>query len=284
MSSESVVRSAVVGMDGSAASRAALEWACDSLGRAGVVHAIHVRPDDVTTTPRTDLEGWVAASSTGDASIRPVVLVGDPSERLLQAADEFGADLLAVGSHGQSDPLPQRLGHVARRLLRHTRAPIAIVGDDVSTSATNTVVAGVGHGAATRAALRWATTFAVDHHTGLKLIRAVPDRPLFRSDGLLDVMAWYIDRDMATGWALEDLEAAADAIERSTDDGLTISWSAPSGSPGSVLADTSVGASLLVVGLHEDDHESATDHDIPRWLHRVITHAPCPVVVVPVPD
>ena len=282
MRSESGVRSAVVGMDGSAASRAALEWTCDGLGRDDIVHAIHVRPDD-DSSARADLEEWVAESSTGDASIRPVVLVGDPAERLLQAADDFGADLVAVGSHGQSDPLPQRLGHVARQLLRHTRAPIAIVGDDASAPATNTVVAGVGHGTATRAALRWATTYAVDHQTGLKLIRAVPDRPLFRSDGLLDVMAWYIDRDMATGWALEDLEAAADAIERSTDDDLTISWSAPSGSPGSVLADTSVGASLLVIGLHEDDHESATYHDVPHWLQRVITHAPCPVVVVPVP-
>jgi nucleotide-binding universal stress UspA family protein len=280
--SESGVRSAVVGLDGSSASRAALEWACDGLHTDDTVHAIHVRSDDASAA-RVDLEGWVAASSTGKASIRPVVLVGDPAERLLQAADDLGADLVAVGTHGQSDPLPQRIGHVARELLRHTRAPIAIVGDHVSTPATNTVVAGVGHGAATRAALGWAATYAVDHGTGLKLIRAVPDRPLFRSDGLLDVMAWYIDRDMATGWALEDLEAAADAIERSTDDDLTISWAAPSGSPGSVLTDTSVGASLLVVGLHEDDDDSTVDHDVPRWLHRVITHAPCPVVVVPVP-
>jgi nucleotide-binding universal stress UspA family protein len=170
------------------------------------------------------------------------------------------------------------------RLLEHTSCPIAIVGDGAVAAPSNTVVAGVGHGPATRAALRWAAEYAETHGTALRLIRAVPNRPVFRIDGLLDVMAWYIDRDMATGWALEDLESAADSIERSTDDGLPISWSAPPGSPARVLTEESSSASLLVVGLHQDADAPVddADHDVPHWLHHAITHAPCPVVVVPV--
>ena len=159
-----------------------------------------------------------------------------------------------------------------------------IVSDDVPEAPTNTVVAGVGHGApppTRRSAGLPGTTI---HHTALRLIRAVPNRPVFRNDGLLDVMAWYIDRDMATDWALDDLESAAESIEQSTDSNLPISWSAPSGSTARVLTEQSTTASLLVVGLHQDADAPVgdVDHDVAHWLHHTITHAPCPVVVVPV--
>ena len=270
----------MVGMDGSVASRAALEWACRSATPTDVVHAVHVRaPADGSGG---DLQAWVDAAVTGETIVRTVPSSGECVDTLLRVVDDVDADLLAVGH--RSGRLANRLGRTTTQLLEHTRRPIVIVGDGAVAAPSNTVVAGVGHGPATRAALRWAAEYAEAHGTALRLIRAVPNRPVFRADGLLDVMAWYIDRDMATGWALDDLESAADSIERSMDDGLPISWSAPTGSPGRVLTEESSSSSLLVVGLHQDDDEPAgdADHDVPHWLHHAITHAPCPVVVVPV--
>ena len=270
----------MVGMDGSDASRAALEWVCRSATPSDVVHAVHVHA--ATNDPAGDLEAWVESAVTDGTIVRTVANGGERADALLRVVDDVDAQLLAVGH--SSGRLTNRVGRTTMRLLEHTSCPIAIVGDGAVAAPSNTVVAGVGHGPATRAALRWAAEYAETHGTALRLIRAVPNRPVFRIDGLLDVMAWYIDRDMATGWALEDLESAADSIERSTDDGLPISWSAPPGSPARVLTEESSSASLLVVGLHQDADAPVgdVDHDVPHWLHHAITHAPCPVVVVPV--
>ncbi len=277
MSSEWSARSAVVGLDGSTGSLAALEWVCRSTAPADVVHAVHIRADDST---RVDLDAWVAAATTGETIVRTLSRVGACADELLRVVDEFDAQVLSVGRH--SGRMPHRLGRTTMQLLEHARCPIAIVGDQMPVAPTNTVVAGVGHGPATRAALRWAADYAAANSTALRLIRAVPNRPVFRSDGLLDVMAWYIDRDMATAWALDDLQSAADSIERSMNDGMPIAWSVSHGSPARVLTEEGASASLLVVGLHEDAGAPDGDHDVPHWLHHAITHAPCPVVVVPV--
>jgi nucleotide-binding universal stress UspA family protein len=279
VSSDPVVRSAVVGMDASVASRAALEWVCRSTPPSAIVHAVHVRAGDAD---RGDLDAWVAAATTGETIVRTLSSVGACADELLRVVDEVDAQLLAVGH--RSGRLANRLGRTTMQLLERARCPIAIVGDGPAPAPSTTVVAGVGHGPATHAAIRWAAEYAEAHGTAIRLIRAIPNRPVFRRDGLLDVMAWYIDRDMATGWALEDLESAADSIERSTRDGLPISWSASPGSPARVLTEESTSASLLVVGLHQDADTPVgdADHDVPHWLHHAITHAPCPVVVVPV--
>lgn len=241
------VRSAVVGVDGSANSQAALAWARDVVGP--------------------------------DGSIREVHADEDPAQRLLRAAADMDADIVVIGVHTQSPLPPKRLGSVGKQLLSHTDRPVAVVGADHDrTDAPSTVVAGVGYGGATRAALAWSASWAETHGTALELIRAIPNRPVFRTDGLLDVLAFYIDRDMARDWAMDDIQAVADEIQASTDEELSISWSAPRGGTGPTLVDASDGASLLVVGLHEADRP-----DIAGWLHHALTHAPCPVVVVPVP-
>ena len=240
----------------------------------------HRRPSQQA---QRDLDAWVATATTGRTIVRSVVRAGDCADELLRAVVDLDAQLLAVGR--SSGRLAHRLGRTTVQLIERTRCPIAIVSDEVPSASTNTVVAGVGHGAATSAALRWAAGYADAHQTALRLIRALPNRPVFRSDGLLDAMAWYIDRDMATDWALDDLESAAESIEQSTDNDLPITWSASPGSPARVLTEQSTTASLLVVGLHQHAHAPVgdADHDVAHWLHHTITHAPCPVVVVPVP-
>ena len=102
---------------------------------------------------------------------------------------------------------------------------------------------------------------------------------MFRSDGLLDLMAFYIDPTMATGWAAEDLAAFADEVDAATGAEVPVGWSVPAGSPGAVLVDATERAQLLVVGLH--DRPGRDDHDVPAWCRHVLLHAPCPVVFVP---
>lgn len=237
------VRSAVVGVDGSPSSRAAIEWARHAAGPDGAVHEVHA-----------------------DAH---------PADALLRAAVEFDADIIVIGVHSQLPVVPKTLGRIGKELLRGTDRPVAIVGaDHVTTDRPSTVVAGVGHGEATRSALAWSARWAETHGTAIELIRAIPSRPVFRTNGLLDVLAFYIDRDMAHEWAMDDIRRVADEIQASTDDDLSISWSAPRGGTGPTLVQASADASLLVLGLQDRA-------DLTGWLHHALTRAPCPVVVVP---
>jgi nucleotide-binding universal stress UspA family protein len=255
------IRSAVVGVDGSAASMAARAWA----ETVADVHEVHV--DD-----------------------------GDVAAVLLRRAADAGADLIVVGMHEQRRAVLRSLGPVVSELLRNADRPIVVVGaEHTAARSGQTVVVGVGHGPATDAAVRWAAGFASDHDATLDLIRAVPQRPVFRADGLLDVLAYYVDPSMAADWARDDVQAIAAAIDRLGQDGdgdgdgkgegrrdnggVATSWSTAPGSTGPVLVDAATHADLLVVGLH--DRPGADDHHVAPWCRRVLLHAPCPVVFVP---
>jgi hypothetical protein len=178
------------------------------------------------------------------------------------------------------------LGRVVGELLRTASRPVAIAGEPLTGSATprsGAVVAGVGHGPATTTAVHWAAAYAVAHDCALHLIRAVRHRPVFRDDGLLDVVAYYVDPSLVHEWAMADVEALALELDRAADGGITITWSTPRGSPGPVLVEAGSSADLLVIGLHDRPADTAagSDHDVPGWLRHALLAAPCPVVAVP---
>jgi nucleotide-binding universal stress UspA family protein len=57
---------------------------------------------------------------------------GDPADRLLDAVDEEGAELLVVGSRGRGSVSSAVLGSVSRRLTTDARCPVVVVPPDVS--------------------------------------------------------------------------------------------------------------------------------------------------------
>jgi phosphoglycerate kinase len=63
----------------------------------------------------------------GLVSHRQYVVDGDPTGEILRIADEIGADLIAMGSHGHTGLLHYFLGSVARKVLERARCPVMIV-------------------------------------------------------------------------------------------------------------------------------------------------------------
>jgi nucleotide-binding universal stress UspA family protein len=55
------------------------------------------------------------------------VEVGDPRERIIDSAAEWRADLIVVGSHGQSGIRRFLLGSVAEYVARHAKCSVEIV-------------------------------------------------------------------------------------------------------------------------------------------------------------
>ena len=52
---------------------------------------------------------------------------GDPADEILRFADEIGADLIVMGSHGRTGVLRVLMGSVSRKALDRAKCPVLIV-------------------------------------------------------------------------------------------------------------------------------------------------------------
>lgn len=130
----------VVGVDGSEASRRALEWAVARAGeRGGLVRAVTVWRSDLPDAglrcdgdPRygPKQRAVAALNQVVDAVPCPVPVAGEVVEgrpvEVLRAASR-DADLLVLGSHGQTRLLRPVLGEVAAQCVRSAYCPVVIV-------------------------------------------------------------------------------------------------------------------------------------------------------------
>lgn len=142
-------RRVVVGVDGSAASVAAVRYAYDFADRHDcVLHAVHVwsdPPEDVFGPARSGGEGQpdprdqgervLAEALTGlgelhpDVVVRREVALGRVAEVLLDQAE--AATLLVVGGHGRGALRGAFLGSVSHAMAYHAPCPVAIVREGV---------------------------------------------------------------------------------------------------------------------------------------------------------
>jgi len=56
-----------------------------------------------------------------------LVVEGDPADEILRLADEIGADLIVMGSHGRTGVLRVLMGSVSRKVLDQAKCPVLIV-------------------------------------------------------------------------------------------------------------------------------------------------------------
>jgi nucleotide-binding universal stress UspA family protein len=293
IASDATFETAVVGLDGSSGSRHALEWTVHNAGPHATLHLVHgaspasglavasLQPDPgelVAEPNRYLVEEWVAGLSNDDVDLVYHVLEEEPAAALVKIAGEAGAQAIVVGAHHQSKLGPRRIGSTVARLIEDPVTPIAVVPEHGDLVPTGSVVVGVGDDASITRALRWAVAYASTHELALSLVRVSPSRPLFSIDGLVSMLAYYIDPAVLSTWAFDDLAELAAEIRRSTDEELTISWSAPKRTRGPRLVEESADAALLVVDVRPDP-----DSPVPSWLHHAVRHAPCPIMLFPAP-
>lgn len=129
-------RRIVVGVDGSAPSKAALTWAISEAGLVStVVEAViayHAFP-----MPVHDIDYRRLAQHVLDDAIRDVthqgqpveviarVVEGDAGAALLDAAAT--ADLLVIGSRGRNEFTEALLGSVAQQCIHHATCPVVVI-------------------------------------------------------------------------------------------------------------------------------------------------------------
>lgn len=146
-------RNIVVGTDGSATAEVAVRHAgrlaASSGARTIVVSAYESTDDQLTketegvpeeirwmVTDRNLAEekarhGRELAKEEGAGEVVVQTGEGDPTEIVLDAIDDFGADLVVVGSRGLGSPAHFLLGSVAGRLSHHAPCDVLIVHTDL---------------------------------------------------------------------------------------------------------------------------------------------------------
>lgn len=281
----------VVGVDDGSAAAHALTWTATVLAPAATIHAVNavspgvelavaaVQYDSATVVARRRryLEhDWTAAARETGASIVCDVIEDSPPRALMRAADRTGAEMIVVGLKGHR--VPHALTGVVRDVLAHAKQPVVVVPDGSSLDNTGAVVVDVGHAERVRDALRWAAEFAVARGLALSLVSAAPRRRLFTLDGLVERLAYSIDREMVKTWVYEDLADLAEQIQQSTDEQLEVSWSMPGGGRHPRIVEAPADTALLVVDVHADEGARVTS-----WVHDTIKHASCPVALFGTP-
>lgn len=128
----------LVGVDGSALSSRALEWAARQAALTGwslvvlmawewaptyAMHPYDAPPEEIRWQCEEDLDAQLAGLPP-DVRVTSKVLQGRPADLLLAAARE--ADLLVVGSSGLGAARALLLGSVSRHLIRHARIPVVV--------------------------------------------------------------------------------------------------------------------------------------------------------------
>ena len=133
----------VVGVDGSASSIAALEWAATyaELTNRSIDavmtwewpiffggFAVPLPGDfDPATIAQTELDQALATVRTLHVGIalRPIVVEGNPSPKLVEASK--GADLLVVGSRGHGEFTGMLLGSVSEHCVANAHCPVLVL-------------------------------------------------------------------------------------------------------------------------------------------------------------
>lgn len=290
----------VVGVDGTDAARVALDWAADTVGPGGSIHAIvAVDPaveflvDVVTGDTMTYLELLhhdLATAWTRDAAARVAELTADLVERtpavaLNDAAAEFDADGIVVGAHVTHLGLPKRIGSTTRHVLRRLVVPLVVVpagvsrGVGVGGDGTGPLVVGVGHGDATEAAVRWAADLADERDLDVVLVHATGDGPVFSADGLIDLVTYELRPERRRARSRDELVRLAGQVQELSRHELTVDVAEVPGLAALRLAEASDAASMLVVGQHRS--AITLGRRTAQPLRHLLTHARCPIAVVP---
>jgi nucleotide-binding universal stress UspA family protein len=140
----------LVPIDFSPSARAALEYGTFLAGRLGagldVLHVWeppgYVGPDALALLPvsqgtpgweqtRTDVsrevEHFLAKADARPAQLSVQVQAGEPSDTILRVAQDGGADLIVMGTHGRTGLSRLLIGSVAEAVLRRSTCPVLTV-------------------------------------------------------------------------------------------------------------------------------------------------------------
>jgi nucleotide-binding universal stress UspA family protein len=280
--------------DFSEPSEAALPFAGSIARKHGAtVHALHVVIPDADVYAKTASAGWVKQAEDDKAKTEmqrvESQLAGVPYETSLEwgtgvwpaverSIQENSIDLIVVGTHGRTGAQKFVLGSVAEEIFRRSSVPVLTIGPSVRSGR---------HNGASFHSVLFPTDFSPES------LAAAPHAFSLAQENqarvvLMNVMRKPEDRDR-NGMQLFEV-SVAEAIQRLYDVAQQFpKLPAPPevfvdyGEPADRIVDAAkrCGADLIVVGVRDATGRlSAATHLERATAHKVVAHAPCPVLTV----
>lgn len=298
-----MVRTVVVGIDGSTESRAAAEWAAREAKLRGlplkIVHVWEPVPEPMAQAPLLGAETqqhWserVPREAAEGIRLRhPGIevtteqLTGGSADTLVKAAAD--AELLVLGSRGLSGLGGFMVGSVGLSVVAHAERPVVLVrageqaADEhepdpagIPSAATpyRPVVLGLDAASSDDSVIEFAFEEAARRETGLRVIHGWNLPPYY-------VYGLSADAQLHDEIARQQATVLVEALRpwRQKYPSVEVTEETPSGSPGVRLVDASREASLVVVGRRI--RRSPFGAHIGPVTHAVLHHATAPVAVV----
>lgn len=266
----------VVGIDGSAASLEAVDWAVAEAARHTLpLRLVHAAPDDRETSDMVN-----AAVERAGQGAATVPLSGEVRrEDTASALTDVGRDAFALvlGSRGQGGLAGLLLGSVALAVAARADCPVVVVRGPAEhrEGRFESVVVGVEDGQGSDTAVEFA--FREAHVRRCELVavhawHAPAGTPTEPPPG-----AWYALEAHRRPPAQVLDDALRGPAERYR--GTCVSRRVVEGPARHALLSAASGADLLVVGAGKRHGHSGLQLGLIN--HAVLHHAPCPVVIVP---
>ena len=253
--------SIVVGVDGSAASRQALQWAADEAALEGrplfLVHVV----DPFSGSERADTSAVLAEAADVVERRRPGVdvhaslLLGDVREVLLDDAER--ASLLVVGSRGRGRARSVLFGSVGVTVGTRAACPVVVVRPHHPGVPRRGVLVGVGTTAASRAPLEFGYRMASTHRLPLTVLHCVHDGGEEHQRELAELIAGMTEK-------FPDVHVKRRVTRMPVSEGIL---------------DQAVDMDLVVVGRHR--RAARHGRGVGTLAATVIEHGACAVAVVP---
>ncbi|MEO7060467.1 MAG: universal stress protein [Lapillicoccus sp.] len=281
----------VVGVDGSAASDRALEWAIDEAHRRGLpIRLVHAREVGAynTSTLLSDAAAWedpqwvltsaherVTAVAPELALVEDDVLGIPASTALISASAR--ADTVVVGARQHGAVGAAFLGSTSLRVASHAACPVVVVRD-LPEQATGTprIVVGVDGSATSDQALAYAFDRASALHVPLTIVHAWPGDLTVEVMRVADAVADEVRAATANAQRTAIEEQIAPWGARFPD--VAVHVVVPAVKPMQALVEESATASLVVVGSR--GLGSLRGMLLGSVSEGVLHHAHCPVAVV----
>lgn len=208
------------------------------------------------------------------ASVRRLVLNGDPAQMIVDTAAAEHSDLIVMPTHGYGPFRRFLLGSVTAKILHDAGCPVWTGphmenAPDPAAVAFRTILCAVDLGPHTRDVMCWAARFAAEFQAQLMFLHVIP----YTTTRL---GPFYFDPE----WRMMIIKQARERIDfLKREMGIAGEIVVDSGEVGAVVRDVAGGrkADLVVVGRGSRAH---AHRRLPTHAYAIVRESPCPVVSI----
>ena len=240
------------------------------LAQAGEVQGHDAFRNAMVDSGRQVLERAAAMVPADIQSIRKVSEIGSPAPLILDSANNLSADLVVIGSRGQSRLSEIVLGSVSHRVLLHNSKPTLIVKGAART--VQRVLIGIEDKDDADQIVKWLTQHPFVNPVELRVLHAVVP---------IGVMEPYVGPEIGA-W-LKDVQCYAEELVQSTASKLQsadykVTTAVIQGNPTTVIEQEAKDMDLVVVTSH--GRTGLSRFLLGSVSHAVVHHVTCPVLVL----